>query len=106
MWVDSSYWIAAEWTNPTPAARQASIVKPEQSTPPRLAPPHWYGTPRYVSAACRATAPAPPPPLGARPPRSPPACCRPPPPPPGGAPPPPAPPPPPPPPPGGALWGE
>src|SRR5579875_2336948 len=35
------------------------MVRPEQSTPAVLAPPHTYGTPRYCSAARRATAPAP-----------------------------------------------
>ena len=30
------------------------MTSPEQSTPYRLAPPHWYQTPRYDSAASTA----------------------------------------------------
>src|SRR5260370_42217168 len=44
------YWDDARCGSCTPAAAQASIVRPEQSTPDRLAPPHTYGTPRYEYA--------------------------------------------------------
>ena len=42
---------------PIPTDEYASMVRPEQSTPPWLAPPHTYGTPRYDIAVATTRAP-------------------------------------------------
>src|ERR1700676_2489657 len=57
-WGNELYWSAAEWSMPTPAWDQASMVSPEQSRPALLAPAHTYGTPRYFMAPCTAARPA------------------------------------------------
>src|ERR1700737_2071638 len=43
-----------------PACWNAHITNPEQSNPPGAAPPHTYGDPIWVNAACTTTARSPP----------------------------------------------
>src|SRR4051794_8279531 len=54
------YWAAAERGMLMPAWPHAHCIRPEQSKPtPGFSPPHWYGVPRWLSAACMAAPAAP-----------------------------------------------